>query len=132
MSAVLHLLVVDDEVQVVAALHDYFTTIGYEVDCAASLDEARALLVQGRYDAVVTDLRLSAGPRLDGLEVIGCLRSRCRRAACIVLTAYGDETTRTEAWKRGADAYLQKPTPLATVAGLIAEVLERGRNRACG
>lgn len=122
----------DDEVQVAAALRDYFTTIGFEVDCAASLDAARALLVQGRYDAVVTDLRLSAGPQLDGLEVVDCLRSRCRRAACIVLTAYGGEANQAEAWKRGADAYLQKPTPLATVAGAIEEVLDRGRNRACG
>jgi DNA-binding response OmpR family regulator len=131
-DAVRHLLIVDDEVQVVAALRDYFTTIGYEVDCAGSLCGARALLVQGRYDAVVTDLRLSAGPQLDGLEVIGCLRSKCRRAACIVLTAYGGAASQLDAYKRGADAYLQKPTPLATVAATIEEVLERGRGRACG
>jgi two-component system response regulator PilR (NtrC family) len=127
-----HLLIVDDEVQVVEALRDYFRTIGYEVDSAESLGEARAFLFQGRYDAVVTDLRLSAGSQLDGLEVIGCLRSKCRRTACIVLTAYGGAASQLDAYARGADAYLQKPTPLPAVAATIVEVLARGRSRACG
>jgi DNA-binding response OmpR family regulator len=70
---------------------------------------------------------LSAGPQLDGLDVIGFLRSRCRQAACIVLTAYGGEASQMDACRRGADAFLQKPTPLATVAARITEVLERER-----
>lgn len=117
------MLVVDDEEQVTAALGDYFATLGYRVDRAGSAQSGRALLDESRYDAVITDLSLAAGHGLEGLDVVSHLRARDSAAVCVVLTAYGDCTAERQAWIRGADAFLEKPSSLAEIADLIDRIL---------
>ena len=62
------ILVVDDEPAVSAALADYFRSQGHEVDAAAELEEAGALLAFRRYDAAILDLRLTTLGGSEGLE----------------------------------------------------------------
>lgn len=120
------LLLVDDEPQITRALHDYFTTLGYVVEIAHSEDEAHERLGDNGFAAVVSDLRLSGSSRLAGLDVIQDCRKRNPRAACIVLTAYGDPENESEAVRRGADVFLQKPAPLDLLAEQLARLLDRG------
>jgi two-component system response regulator PilR (NtrC family) len=76
--------------------------------------------------AVITDLRLSDGGRMEGLEVIRHARVRRPQGACIVLTAFGDAECKAEAERSGADAFLQKPAPLNELGKVLAELLHAG------
>jgi len=119
------LLVVDDEEPVTAALGEYFATLGYVVDRAASEADAIALIDRCDYAAIVTDLRLAGGRDMGGLDVIAHLRERCATAACLVLTAYGDPALERNARVQGADVFLQKPTALRVLADHLARLLDR-------
>ena len=120
------LLIVDDEEHIISALRDYFTILGYVVDVADSQSAAHALLDRIGYAAVITDLRLSDGDCLGGLEVIRHARVRRPQGARIVLTAFGDTECRAEAERSGADAFLQKPSPLHELGKVLAGLLHAG------
>lgn len=121
----LRLLVVDDEAHIAHAIADYFAGAGCEVDCAACVAAALEFLEAFDYAAVVTDLRLSAAGRPDGLEIVSYARRRRPGCACIVLTAHVDAESARLAELRGADAVLQKPAPLPSVTERILQILGR-------
>jgi DNA-binding response OmpR family regulator len=114
------ILLVDDEEPILSALHEYFTALGYAVDCAREMEEAEALLANVQYQAVMADLRLTGSHGAEGLEIIGYVKERCPWTRIIVLTAYGSEEVEAEARRRGADAFLYKPRPLSELAEILA------------
>ena len=123
------LLIIDDEEHITEAVNDYFTILGYLVDCAQDEKTAIDLLNLFEYAAVITDLRLSGCNRIEGLDLIERARAKHPLAACIVLTAYGDAENENEARRRGADLLLQKPAPLGVLAERLAEILGGARVR---
>jgi CheY-like chemotaxis protein len=70
------LLLVDDSAVVRAKLRRLFEPAGYRLALARDGEEALALLDQGRYALMVTDLEM---PRLDG---VGLIRATLQRPAC--------------------------------------------------
>lgn len=117
------LLIVDNEPTIVFALQRYFRTRGFEVDCAAELEEAEALVTYTPYDLVIVDLSLTSNGSTEGLEIIRYIRSITRGGArLILLTAHGTPSVEHEAYRRGVDAFLQKPQPLAEIAHVAARL----------
>jgi CheY-like chemotaxis protein len=119
-----HILVVDDEVPILFAMREYFTPLGYRVDCAREREEAEALLAHTHYQVVIADLRLSGINSNEGLEILGFIQQRTTNTRIVVLTAYGSPQLEMEARRRGADAFLHKPKPLSEVAEVVARLLE--------
>jgi DNA-binding response OmpR family regulator len=119
------LMVVDDEASILAAMGSYFRGRGFDVDCASSLEEARHLLEQARYDCAIVDLRLTPTQPSEGLDLVAHIRARGFDTRIIVLTAYGSPATEMEARGRGADAFLHKPKPLGELAQLVQQLLTR-------
>lgn len=113
------ILIVDDEETVLFAMHDYFGTLGYEVDCATDLATAKALLHERAYPLVITDLRLGGCDNQEGLEVVTCARGRYPSAQIVLLTAYGSPALTADAQRLGADAVLNKPMPLPKLAQFV-------------
>ncbi len=120
------ILVVDDEESILFAMRNYFDHLGYDVDCAREREEAEALLGSVEYACVIADLRLSAAHGADGLEVLAQVRQRCPATRIIILTAYGSPAVETEARRRGVDAFLHKPRPLADVARVVKGLVGGG------
>lgn len=118
------MLIVDDEHHITTALRDYFTVLGYLVDVAESEGAARSLLDRLDYAAVITDLRLSERRHDEGMDIVEHARRRQPKAACIILTSYDDAGNENEARRIGADAFLQKPTPLHLLAERLAGILK--------
>ena len=117
------LLIVDNEPTIVFALKRYFRRNGFVVDCATELEEAEALVTYTPYDLVIADLSLTANGSTEGLEIIRYIRSVTRGGArLILLTAYGTPAVEQEAYRRGADAILQKPRPLAEIADVATRL----------
>lgn len=110
------LLLVDDEPSILFAMLEYFTAVGYVVDCAEERRKAEELLAQRSYSVVIVDLRLGAEDALGGLDLLARIKRRRAATPVIVLTAYGTPETEREARRLGASDFLHKPRPLAEIA----------------
>jgi two-component system KDP operon response regulator KdpE len=98
-------LVVDDERPIRRALAANLKARGYEVDLAATGEEALELAARSHPDVVILDLGL---PGMDGVEVIEGLRG-WTRVPIIVLSARDAESAKVAALDAGADDYVTKP-----------------------
>ncbi len=98
-------LVVDDEPQIRKALRLNLVARGYEVELAASGEEALVAAGQSKPDVVLLDLGL---PGIDGVEVIEGIRG-WSDVPIVVLSARGAERDKVDALDAGADDYVTKP-----------------------
>jgi PAS domain S-box-containing protein len=111
-------LVVDDEPELAAMMRDALEAAGYEVATAESGALALALLDEGRFDAVVSDLRM---PDVDGRALWHAIRDRDRELAGRFVFVTGDSLSPlANEFRResGADG-LDKPF---TAADLVQRV----------
>jgi len=117
-----HVLVVDDEQDIVAIVRDYLADAGYRVSTARSGEEALRLLRSIVPDLVVLDLGL---PGMDGLDVTRRVRSTSA-VPIIMLTARADEADRVIGLELGADDYVVKPFSPRELLARVRAVLRRG------
>jgi DNA-binding response OmpR family regulator len=116
------LLMLDDELPILKAMSTYFELSGYAVDYTAEREEAEALLVNNDYACLIVDLRLTPHGA-DGLDVLSFARERTPSTRVVILTAYGSPAVEREARRRGVDAFLQKPRPLAEVLSVVGALV---------
>lgn len=120
------LLVVDDEEAILLAVKRYFAQHGFTVDCARELEEAEALATYNTYDVAIVDLSLghhSSGA--EGLEILRYIQRRHPHTRTILFTGHGSPDIEREAYRRGCDAFLQKPQPLAELARVAYALTRR-------
>src|SRR4051812_23751223 len=99
-------LVVDDEENLRIVLRTLLKRQGYEVETAASGEEALTLVDTFGPDVVLTDVRM---PKMGGLDLLATLQAKGNEATVIVMSAYGNVDDALEAIKAGAYDYVQKP-----------------------
>ena len=119
-SASVAVLIVDDEPDLRTLYELSLLREGYRVEAAGSLGEAEARLAQGKFDVVITDMRLPDGLGLDLLQQLARQR---RSERCIVMTAYGSAENAVEALKAGAFDYLTKPVDLKQFRAVVASAI---------
>jgi two-component system, OmpR family, response regulator len=120
-----HLLLVDDDRQLLGLLRDYFEQAGYRVSTAAHAREARQVLAAQPIDLLVLDVML---PGDDGLTLCRELRQRdVPQLPIVMLTARGDEADRVLGLEMGADDYLAKPFATRELLARVRSVLRRTR-----
>lgn len=99
------ILLVDDELAILLTLKAILEMNGFVVETATSAREAKQKLSGGKFEMVITDMRMEN--ETSGFEVIRSARSQAYNPATAILTAYpklGDE------WKSsGAESLLVKP-----------------------
>jgi len=111
------LLIVDDEPRLLAAMSQYFSGAGYQVEVA--VDRERALELLGKpFDGLIVDLRLG-GDESAGVAVLQAARKASQGAALVVLTGLLTSAV-TE-----ADLVLEKPVRLPELAGALARLMNR-------
>ena len=118
-------LVVDDEPAIARAVAMALHDDGWEVDRAASGEEALERLERWQYDLVLLDLRL---PGMSGMQVLGRIGGRESAPRVVVISAFASAEDATEASRAGAADVLGKPfTPeelrAAVTAAIAREVL---------
>jgi two-component system KDP operon response regulator KdpE len=102
---VTRVLVVDDEPQIRRALATNLRAREYQVDLAATGEEALKLAAEHHPDVVILDIGL---PGIDGIEVVRGLRG-WSAVPIIMLSVREDELDKVDALDAGADDYLTKP-----------------------
>ncbi|GHO48794.1 response regulator transcription factor [Ktedonospora formicarum] len=114
-----HILIVDDELEIIRALSRGLTAHGYRVLTARNGEEAIKKTFQNRPDLLLLDLML---PTISGLEV--CRRIRAEsNVPIIVLSVKTKEHDKVQALDLGADDYIAKPFGLGEVLARIRVVL---------
>jgi two-component system response regulator AtoC len=116
------ILVVDDDLAFRGMLVEALSDKDYAVDTAGSAEEGLAKASTGRYDLVLTDVKL---PGLSGLDSIPLLLKAAPLSDVIVMTAYSSKDSGLEALKRGAYDYFTKPFSLAEMEAVIRRAVER-------
>jgi two-component system KDP operon response regulator KdpE len=100
-----HILVIDDEAQILRALKTILTANKFRVSTASRGEDGLALAAAQPPDVIILDLSL---PDLDGFQVCQRLRE-WTQTPIIVLSVRDSERDKVAALDRGADDYLTKP-----------------------
>ena len=114
-------LVVDDEPQILRALQTSLRGAGYEVDTAATGEQALTAAAVRPPDAVILDLVL---PDLRGTDVSRELRA-WSSVPIIILSVVGDEHEKVAALDAGADDYVTKPFGVDELLARLRAALRR-------
>jgi two-component system KDP operon response regulator KdpE len=100
-----HILVIDDEPQILRALRTILSARQFQVTTASRGEEGLTLAAAQSPDLIILDLSL---PDMDGIEVISHLRE-WYHAPIIILSVRDRERDKVAALDKGADDYLTKP-----------------------
>jgi two-component system, OmpR family, KDP operon response regulator KdpE len=100
-----HILVIDDEPQILRALRTILSAKQFRVSVAGRGEEGLALAAAETPDLVILDLSL---PDMDGVEVCRRLRE-WTQVPILVLSVRDGERDKVVALDQGADDYLTKP-----------------------
>jgi len=119
-----HILVVEDDEDILELVSYNLTKAGYRVTTAASGEAAIKAARSKPPDLVLLDLML---PGVDGLEVCNTLRRDQRTAniPVIMLTARSEEADIVAGLELGADDYITKPFSPRVLLARIKAVLRR-------
>ena len=116
-----HVLIVDDERDILDPLAAYVSKNGFRVSKAADARAARDILAAHAVDIALIDIMM---PGEDGLALTGFLRATSK-VPVILLTAKGEETDRIVGLELGADDYVTKPFSPRELVARIKAVLRR-------
>lgn len=117
------IMVVDDEATARISLAEILRLEGYQVDTAASGEEALSLLSKsGPFDLMVLDIKM---PGMDGLQVTEAVREEYPSTVIILLTAFGTLETAIAAIRKGANDYLLKSSSVPEILDSVRKGLSK-------
>jgi len=109
-------LIVEDDDSMRDAIDILLSLSGYRT---LAFGSAEAMLAEDAIEqplCVISDLNL---PAMSGLDLLIKLRQRGWPTPVIIITAFDSPSTRNEAIRRGAVAYMAKPFPSAALLSAI-------------
>lgn len=116
-----HILVMEDDVAISAALDMILTEAGYNVDLAESGEAALELFEEKDFDLIIADLKL---PGINGMEVIKQIKEKKPEVEVVVITGVGTQPIAAEALGLGAHDFLPKPFTDDQIKTAIDEALK--------
>ncbi len=125
MSNAPHILVIDDEPQILRAMRTILTEKQFKVTTAGRGEEGLALAATNEPDLVILDLGL---PDMDGVEVCTRLRE-WTQIPIIILSVRDSERDKVAALDQGADDYLTKPFGIEELLARVRVALRHSASR---
>jgi two-component system OmpR family response regulator len=119
----MRVLVVEDEVKMVALLRRGLIEEGHLVEVAEDGESAVAMARASAYDVIVLDVML---PRLDGFSACRRMREAGVWTGVLMLTARDSVTDRVSGLDCGADDYLVKPFSFSELLARLRALARRG------
>ncbi len=120
----MHILVIDDEADLVELVLYNLKKEGFSVDSASDGETALKKVRKGKYDLLILDLLL---PGIQGTELCRILRNdpKISSIPIIMLTAKAEEVDRIVGLEIGADDYVTKPFSPRELVARVKAVLRR-------
>jgi DNA-binding response OmpR family regulator len=118
-----HILIVDDEPNILISIEFLMKREGYDVAIARDGEEGLAAIRTQRPDLVVLDVMM---PKRDGFEVCTEVRAdpSLSGVRILMLTAKGREAEIKKGLALGADAYIPKPFSTHELVAKVKALLE--------
>jgi DNA-binding NtrC family response regulator len=117
------ILVIDDENVIRALVMEILETAGHETTGAESAESALALLEEGEFDLVVSDVIM---PGLSGLDLLEGVRARRASLPVVLMTGAGTYDTLSQALTGGAAGVVTKPFAHADLQAAVSGALACG------
>jgi two-component system response regulator PilR (NtrC family) len=121
-----NLLVVDDEQGMRQLLSLVFGRAGHQVRVAENGRRAVELLREQPADLIVSDVKM---PDMGGIELLRSARALLPDVAVVLMTAFASVETAREAFKLGADDFIQKPFDVDELKLIVERALEKSALR---
>jgi DNA-binding NtrC family response regulator len=124
-----HILVADDQNDVLEALRLLLKGNGFDVDTTTSPSAALAALERRDYDAMLLDMNYTRDTTSgkEGLDMLSTLQTLEPDMPVVVMTAWGSIDNAVEAMRRGARDYVEKPWDNARLVSILTTQVELGR-----
>ncbi len=101
-----HILLVEDEENLLKAIQLNLELEGYSVNTATNGKDALAVFAKTKFNLIILDVML---PQMSGFEICEAIRKTDKTTPILFLTAKDSSTDKINGLKIGADDYLTKP-----------------------
>ena len=118
------LLLLEDDLLFGESIQDVLEEEGYDVTLCRNGNEALEATFSKKFDGYLLDINV---PLLDGLSLLGSLRSANDQTPTMFLTSYDDMKTLSSAYASGADDYLKKPFDTQELIMRLGVLLRKGK-----
>lgn len=118
------ILLVEDDNSISRFITKGLKEMLYTVDAAFDGEEGLHLALSESYDMIILDIML---PKIDGWEVLQCIRKEQVKTPVIILTARDAKSDIVKGLELGADDYLVKPFAFAELLARVKAILRRGQ-----
>lgn len=128
MSEKIHILVVDDEPDLLEVLSDDIMSLGYKVTTAENGKVALGYMQQVKdgsiwFDAVLSDINM---PQMSGLAMLEKVRELQLETPFVFLSGHGDKEKAIQAMRFGALDFLEKPYQRDNLLQIVKKAAELG------
>jgi two-component system response regulator PilR (NtrC family) len=117
-----NILIVDDEQSYRQLLTLVFESDGHSIRTASNGREALELIKAEPADVIITDVRM---PDMDGIGLLKSAREYQPDIGVVLMTAFASVETAREAFKLGADDFIQKPFDVEELKLIVRKTLEK-------
>lgn len=117
-----NILIVDDEQSYRQLLSLVFQQQGNTIRTAMNGRQALELLAAEPADVIISDVKM---PDMDGIEMLRAVRETLPDLGVILMTAFASVETAREAFKLGADDFIQKPFDVEELKLIVRKTLEK-------
>ncbi|MDP5171567.1 MAG: sigma-54 dependent transcriptional regulator [Bacteroidia bacterium] len=126
-----HILIIDDDRDVLTATRLFLETEGYAVDTESQPVHIPQLIKNQVYHLILLDLNFTrnATQGKEGFYWLHRILEIDPAAAVVLITAYGDIDMAIEAMKQGATDFIQKPWDNDKLLSVMAKALSLGVNK---
>ncbi len=120
------ILIVDDELSMRELLERVFRREGYNVSVAENGTRALETLRNTEFDVIISDVKM---PNLGGIDLLMHCRESYPDTVVIIMTAYATIDKAREAFKLGADDFVEKPFDIDELKLVVSKALEKSKLR---
>lgn len=118
------ILIVDDEPWITDVISEQLSMEGFRTQKTNDSSKVMDMLSRDQYDLVITDIHM---PEPDGLALLRQIQKKDPFLPILMLTAFTDAETATQAMKEGASDYLVKPHNTTQLSLRVERALERSQ-----
>ncbi len=124
-----HVLIADDQPDVLQALRLLLKGEGYRIETATSPNEVLSAVQENDFDVALLDLNYARDTTSgrEGLDLVGRIQAMDNTLPVVVMTAWGSVEGAVEAIRRGARDYIEKPWDNARLLTTLRTQVELGR-----
>lgn len=119
-----HILVVDDDREVLTTLRDALLVVGHTVTTAENGREALVFFQRTSFDIAVIDVDM---PLMNGFELTREIKKRQPRFPVILITGFSHLYNAAEVLSLDVEAFLQKPIHILNLSRIIEGIVNKSR-----